>query len=391
MKTILIITTQYIPEAVGRASRMHEMAKSLKKNFNVKVIAPPPTWPHSKFPRVKYLHHNEIIDEIKILRLWTFQPKTENPSILGKIAYHFIFPILVNFSFITTLRHVSSVIISAQPPPVLLTVLGALMHRKKIILDIGDLDYDESLDKKGLKQPSMIKNIILNFQKYCWEKSNWIITNNLGIQNILKKIVKTPSKIVYFPFNVDTNIFKKHSVKSENQIVYTGMFGPLQNLFPLIKAMKLITKEFPDLTLQLYGGGKFQKELQLLIKELELEKNCIINDPIDRNQLPLILSKSVIGIVPLAFDETLSFATPSKAFEYLSTSLPVFGYGPSTALDKILRENNAGVYIFQDEPKEIADSLIKMLKDKKQLKEFGENGRKFIENREVISNLTNMM
>ena len=392
MKNILIITTQYVPEAVGRASRIHEMAKDLKKNYNVRVIAPPPTWPHSKFPVVKYLYRHERIDGIDVLRLWTYQPKADDPSIFGKIGYHFIFPIIVTFSFLTTLRHVSSVIISAQPPPILLTVLAAIMYRKKILLDIGDLDYDEALDEKGFKQPSILKNLIMKLQKYCWKKSDWIITNNLGIQTKLKKILKNnTSKIIYFPFNVDTNIFKKHDVKTEKQIVYTGMFGALQNLSPLIKAMKLITKEIPDFTLQLYGGGKFQEDLKVIVKELKLEKNCIFNDPIPRNELPLILSQSLVGIVPLAFDNSLSFATPSKTFEYMSNSLPVLGYGPSNALNTILKESDAGVYLFTDDPKKIADSLIRMLKDKNILKKFGENGRKYIENRENFSNLTKML
>jgi glycosyltransferase involved in cell wall biosynthesis len=392
MKNILIITTQYVPEAVGRASRIHEMAKDLKTNYNVRVIAPPPTWPHSKFPAVKYLYRRERIDGIDVLRLWTYQPKTDNPSIFGKIGYHFIFPIIVNFSFLTTLRHVSSVIISAQPPPILLTVLAAIMYRKKILLDIGDLDYDEALDEKGFKQPSILKNLIMKLQKYCWKKSDWIITNNLGIQTKLKKILKNnPSKITYFPFNVDTNIFKKHDIKTEKQIVYTGMFGALQNLSPLIKAMKLITKEIPDFTLQLYGGGKFQEDLQVIVKKLNLEKNCVFNDPVPRNELPLILSQSLVGIVPLAFDNSLSFATPSKTFEYMSNSLPVLGYGPSNALNTILKESDAGVYLFTDDPKKIADSLIRMLKDKNMLKKFGGNGRKYIENRENFSNLTKML
>lgn len=392
MKNILIITTQYIPEAVGRASRIHELAKTLNKNYNIRVIAPPPTWPHSKFPSAKYLYKREKIDGIDVLRFWTYQPKSANPSIVGKIGYHFVFPIIVNFSFLTTLRNISSVIISAQPPPILLTVLAAIMYRKKILLDIGDLDYDETIDEKGIKQTSILKILVMKLQKYCWKKSDWIITNNLGIQTRLKKIItKNSSKIIYFPFNVDTNIFKKQEVKTKKQIVYTGMFGPLQNLSPLIQAMKLIIKEIPDFTLQLYGGGKFQEDLQIIIKELNLEKNCIINNPVPRDELPLILSQSLVGIVPLAFNKSLSFATPSKTFEYMSNSLPVLGYGPSNALNKILNESDAGLYLFTENPIKIAEFLIRMITDKKILKKFGDNGRKYIENRGNFSNLSKLL
>jgi glycosyltransferase involved in cell wall biosynthesis len=387
MKKILIITTQYVPEAVGRASRMQELAKALKNFYKIQIIAPPPTWPYSKFPKVNYLSHHEQIDEIDILRIWTYQPKNENPSAIAKLAYHLIFPINVCFSFISSLRNVSTVIISAQPPPILLSALFVIFARKKLILDIGDLDYGEGIDKKGI-HVSILKKISKKIQLYCWKKSDFIITNTLGIQTRIQKILEhnNPNKVKYFPFNVDTALFRKHeNVRVEKQIVYTGMFGALQNLPPLIKAIRFVVKEIPDLMLHLYGGGKYQSELQNIIRELDLEDNCIIHDPVSRNELPLILSKSLIGIVPLSMDKTLSFANPSKTFEYMACSLPVFGYGASDAIKEILNKTNSGVYLKTDDPLEIAKGILEMLNDQKTLKGFGKNGQKFVESRANIN------
>ena len=393
MKKILIITTQYVPEAVGRASRMHELAKGLKNFCKIQVIAPPPTWPYSKFPKANYLSHREQIDGIDILRIWTYQPNNEEPSTFSKMAYHFIFPINVCFSFISTLRHVSTVIVSAQPPPILLAVLFIIFARKKLILDIGDLDYGENIDKKRARV-SVLKKISKKLQLYCWKKSDFIVTNTLGIQTRIQKILEknNSGKVKYFPFNVDTSLFRKYQNTSvEKQIVYTGMLGALQNLPPLIKAMGFVIKEFPDLMLHLYGGGKYQSELQNLIKDLGLEKNCIIHDPIPRNELPLILSKSMIGIVPLAMDETLSFANPSKTFEYMACSLPVFGYGASDSIKEILEKTNSGVYLKTDNPLEISKGIIEMLNDQKTLEKFGKNGQKFVESRANINELIKLL
>jgi len=206
MKSILIITTQYIPEAVGRASRMHELAKALKNFYKIQVITPPPTWPYSKFPKVNYLSHREQIDGIDILRIWTYQPKNEDPSAIAKLAYHLIFPINVCFSFLSTLRNVSSVIISAQPPPILLSALFVIFARKKLILDIGDLEYGENIDKKGVRL-SILKKISKRIQLYCWRKSDFIITNTLGIQARIQKIgfqiLKQFYQIVYVCSGLD--------------------------------------------------------------------------------------------------------------------------------------------------------------------------------------------
>jgi len=215
----------------------------------------------------------------------------------------------------------------------------------------------------------------------------------LGIQTRIQKILEedNPEKVRYFPFNVDLAVFRKHKVKVENQIVYTGMFGALQNLPPLIKAMKFIVKEIPDLVLHLYGGGKYQSELQNLVKELELENNCIIHDPVSRNDLPLILSKSLIGIVPLAMDKTLSFANPSKTFEYMACSLPVFGYGASDAIKEILKKTGSGIYLKTEDPIDISKGILEMLKDQKTLEGFGKNSQKFVESRANINDLVKLL
>jgi glycosyltransferase involved in cell wall biosynthesis len=370
---------------------MHELAKALKKFYEIRVIAPPPTWPYSKFPKVNYLINREKIDGVGVLRIWTYQPTKENPSTLSKLAYHLVFPINVCFSFISTLRNVSTVIISAQPPPILLSALFVIFARKKLILDIGDLDYGENIDEKGAKL-SILKKLSKKIQMYCWKKSDFIITNTLGIQTRIQKVLEENSeKVKYFPFNVDLDVFKNHEVVRENQIVYTGMFGALQNLEPLIKSMKIVVEKIPDVVLHLYGGGKYQKDISKLIKELGLEMNCQIHDPVPRDELPLILSKSKIGVVPLAFDETLSFANPSKIFEYMACSLPVFGYGPSKALDEIVNSSESGIYLKSENPEKLGLELVKMLKNENGLLELGRNGRKFMEKRTNLSVLKEIL
>jgi glycosyltransferase involved in cell wall biosynthesis len=393
VKSILIITTQYIPEAVGRASRMHELAKALKKFYKIRVIAPPPTWPYSKFPKVSYLTYKEVIDEVDVLRIWTHQPTKESPSAVSKLAYHLIFPINVCFSFISTLRNVSTVIISAQPPPILFSALLVIFARKKLILDIGDLDYGEEIDRKRIKL-SIFKKIIKKIQLYCWKKSDFIITNTLGIQTRIQKILEEdkPDKVKYFPFNVDLKLFKKQeNTITEKKIIYTGMFGALQNLKPLIKAMKVVVKKYPDMKLHLYGGGKYQSDVQNLIMQLDLQDNCEIHHPVPRNELPLILSTAMIGVVSLSMDESLSFANPSKTFEYMACGLPVFGYGASDAIKEILEKNRCGLYLKTDDPVELSKGILEMIQNQRNLDEYSKNGVKFVESRVNINELTKLI
>ena len=141
---------------------------------------------------------------------------------------------------------------------------------------------------------------------------------------------------------------------------------------------QLISK-IPEINLKLYGGGFCESKIRNLVKELKLEKSVHFFNPVPRNEIPLILSKSLIGIVSLQDNEGLRSAIPTKTFEYLACSLPIVAYGKSDELKRIIEESNAGLYIGNNNEKEIGDSLIKLLSDEEKLKKYSENGRKFME------------
>ena len=59
--------------------------------------------------------------------------------------------------------------------------------------------------------------------------------------------------------------------------------------------------------------------------------------------------------------------------------MPIVAYGKSDELKRIIEESNAGIYIDNNNEKEIGNSLIKLLSDEEKLKKYSENGRKFME------------
>ena len=95
------------------------------------------------------------------------------------------------------------------------------------------------------------------------------------------------------------------------------------------------------------------------------------------------------GLIPLSIHEYLRYAMPTKAFEYMSCSLPIFAYGSSEELEDILKKSKAGVFVKSNDPQELAKNLLDFLKDKNSLEQYALNGRKFIENVTDYSNLVN--
>jgi len=393
MKDVLIISQYFPPESVGRASRIFQMAKFLKKSHNIKVMCPPPTYPFTKFKKVNDLPRLEKIDEIEVIRIKTFQPPTIEPSFFQRAKYMLSFPMRASFYFLTKLRNTSTIIFSTPPASVLLVSFIARLLRKRIIIDVGDLWIDYAKTAHVNQKHGLLRKLIKSFEINCWKNSDVIICNSLVVKNEIEKIIgkKSSTQINYFPFNVDSDFFKKQNTTLLNQIVYIGSFGSPQNLSSLLRAMPLILKKIPELTLQLYGGGDEELTLKKIVKDLKLERSCIFNNPVSRSEIPLILSRSLLGIVALAIDESLSYAMPTKTFEYLSCELPVFAYGSSKELERMLQESESGKFVRTKDPEKIAEELIQLVNDKDVLETYSKNGRRFIEKNTEVASLAELI
>jgi len=380
MKKVLIIAPNFLPESVGGASRIYEMAKKMKNEFDVSVICPPPTYPFTKYDKSNQIFKKENFEGMTLYRIWTYQPSTKNPSFLGRLFYYTIFPILTNLFLFRLLQNTSFVIISTPPSSLLITSWVVRLFKKKLIIDVRDLWIDALSSLGYVNKDNFIIKWVKRFEINCWKKANLLLVNSITTSERIKQILgKNSINIKYLPFNPDLDIFQKHNDTKEKQIVYIGNFGISQALEVLINAMPIIISKIPEINLKLYGGGFCESKIRNLVKELKLEKSIHFFNPVSRNEIPSILSKSLIGIVSLQDNEGLRSAIPTKTFEYLACSLPIVAYGKSDELKRIIEESNAGIYIDNNNEKEIGNSLIKLLSDEEKLKKYSENGRKFME------------
>ena len=380
MKKVLIIAPNFLPESVGGASRIYEMAKKMKNEFDVSVICPPPTYPFTKYDKSNQIFKRENFEGITIYRIWTYQPSTKNPSFLGRLFYYTIFPILTNLFLFRLLQNTSFVIISTPPSSLLITSWVVRLFKKKLIIDVRDLWIDALSSLGYVNKDNFIIKRVKQFEINCWKKANLLLVNSITTSERIKQILgKNSTNIKYLPFSPDLDIFQKHNNKKEKQIVYIGNFGISQALQVLINAIPSVLSKFPDLNVKLYGGGFYESKIKNLVKELGLEKSVHFFNPVPREEIPSILSKSLVGIVPLEDNEGLRSAIPTKTFEYLACSLPVLAYGRSDELKRIIKESDAGIYVDGNDHKEIGDSLIKLLNDEDKLKKYSVNGRKFME------------
>lgn len=251
-----------------------------------------------------------------------------------------------------------SMIISVQDGPILICLIAKLLLRKKIKI-IGWVQNNPTALAKNLKQLPFLLAI-----KWLYRYLDQLISLSKGVQGAYHKMVPEPRfKSLVIPNigllpNDPEHIaqapdpYQNGSIK----ILACGRLEPQKNYSLMLRAFALALKENQNLELYILGDGK---------EKIRIKKTIIL----------LGLSKSVhlLGFQ----EETLPYFKHADLFlltskwegfgnvivEAMSMRLPVIAtdcpYGPA----EIITHGHNGILIEKEDPRLIADWIVKIITD----------------------------
>lgn len=380
MKRVLIISQHFPPERSGNASRIFDLAYHLVKNgLHVTVVSPPPSFPTGAFPRSTKLFETHQDSGIISVRLWTWQPASQDPGFLSRICYYLIFPFHA-LVWVFFHNHQYDVIITSSPPVFTHMPGRFLKCFKKMpwIMDIRDLWIDASISLGFLKKGGILEKIARLFERNCLQASDAIGVTTHELGRRLPDHAEIQHKIHHIPNGVDTNFFYPYPVIKKDQIIYAGNIGYAQDLDLVIRAVQLINKEYP-LKFIIAGGGDTTSDLKSLIEDLYLQDIVHFTGILPRESIPLLFSESILGVAPLKKLQSLEYAAPTKIYEYIACGIPFVGCGIGE-IQEIANLSGAGV-IANNSPEEIAQAILHLVIDPQKCTKMGASGRKFVEQR----------
>jgi glycosyltransferase involved in cell wall biosynthesis len=97
---------------------------------------------------------------------------------------------------------------------------------------------------------------------------------------------------------------------------------------------------------------------------------------VDRDRVSDLLTSSAVGVAPVDFAEELSYAVPTKAYEYMASELPVVATG-SGAVERLVAESDAGVVV-DEGPEALAQTFDELVADDDLRRRFAHNGRRYV-------------
>lgn len=377
MRQVCIISQHFPPEKSGNASRIYDTAVCLaEQGVDVTVLAPHPTFPTGSFPRTWRRVEESEVDGVRVVRLWTWQPGSRDPGFVSRMAYYLIFPLHALIWLVLARRRFDVVVTSS--PPLFTGIPGYVLKRMtgvNWIFDLRDLWIDASISLGFVREGSIYEKMSRRFEAACLARADLVgvTTEELGRRIRSRYDVRAPMELM--PNGVNTDFFRPTNSRKKQQIIYTGNVGHAQDLEKVALAVKSMNGTY-DLKFLIVGDGDTRGHLEQLVKAEGLTDSVIFTGPLPREEIPRLLSESLVGVAPLKQLKTLEYAAPTKAYEYMACGIPFVGCG-NGEISHLAEESGAGV-IAENTPEAIAAALAVLLDDPAKMEEMGRRGREYV-------------
>ena len=216
-----------------------------------------------------------------------------------------------------------------SPPDII--VFSALIPKllgAGILLDIHDIGPELYMRKLGVPSDVPMIRVLKYLESVSARFAHHLITvTDIWRDKLLQRVNHgiQCTTILNVP---DEDMFKRFSARKPFpekgcNLFYHGSFEEHFGVDTLIKAMPAVRKQIPGVKLHLYGGGRLYGAMMDLAKELRVDDCLSFNGAVPFYELPEILKKADMGIVPTKASVFSDEALSMKSLEYMTLGIPI--------------------------------------------------------------------
>jgi glycosyltransferase involved in cell wall biosynthesis len=334
------------------------------------------------------------IEGIRVLRVKTYV--TANEGFL-KRTLNYISYMVSAIVFSPLVRQVDVVV--STSPQFFCGMAGyfvSRLKRKKWILEIRDLWPEGIVALGALKQRQVIA-VLEALERFLYIKADHIVVVTHAFKgHIIKKGVPPDHITVitngvdieaYQPLPRDNDVSRRYGFEGKFLVSYIGNHGMSQALSTALRAAKMLENE-RDILFLLVGDGA---ERETLLKEKErLNLTNLLMLPLQpKDKMPQFLAASDACMVLLRKDDLFKSIIPSKIFEIMAMERPII-IGVDGESREIIEAAESGVFAEPENHEQLAQTVLKLSRDREYLSLLGANGRKYViqhYNRDSLANV----
>jgi len=223
-------------------------------------------------------------------------------------------------------------------------------------------------------------------EKRVFKTAAAIVVNSKAVQNYLSEagISNEKTEVIYNGLDLarlapnETNraeICRELGLPTDENIKFVTLVANLRhkvkNQPMFLRAAREISENFAAAHFVLAGEGELRNDLEKLAEEFGIAEKTHFTGRCTK--IPELLSVSFAGVLT-SFAEGFS----NSILEYMAARLPVVATQVGGAGEAIIEDEN-GFLVASDDDKTLAERLSLLLENPEKARQFGENGRKFVE------------
>ena len=205
--------------------------------------------------------------------------------------------------------------------------------------------------------------------KNIYRKADYIQAISNFLADRAKKLgAKCPIQVVPNGVNQITDYRFKIKDNKEKTIITVSRLEKKNGVDILIHAIKELQAK-----LLIVGGGSMESELKKIAKDLGVEDKIEFIGNIPQEDVNGYLEKTDIFVRP-----SRSEGLGSAFLEAMAFGLPVIGT-PVGGIPDFLKDNETGLFCKVDDPKDLSEKILQLVKDENLYKKLSMNGKKLVE------------
>jgi glycosyltransferase involved in cell wall biosynthesis len=382
---ILFLTHYFPPEVNAPASRTYENTKRwVRAGHKVTVITCAPNHPNGVvYPGYENKWRQwEEKDGVRVLRVKTYL--SANKGVANRSLNYFSYLL----SAVAFCRRVQNVDLVVSTSPQFFCGLSGYfvsrLHGCPWVVEIRDL-WPESIHAVGAVRGRGVIGLLERVEFFLYQRPDHIVALTSAFKRHIVKRGIAPEKIDIVTNGADLEQFKpipqannfreRHNLNGMFVASYVGTHGMAHALETVLKAAKVLENE-PRIRFLLVGDGAERENLLKRKDELKL-KNVLMLPQQKKESVPEILAASDACMVLLRRTELFKTVIPSKIFEAMAMERPII-LGVDGESRKIVEESGSGVFIESENPKKLADAVLKMSRDLAWAEQIGKTGGEFV-------------
>ena len=283
---ILIATPIFPPESGGPATYVQELSARLPEHYEVTLL----TYAENPTPLSRGTLHVINKNAPLPLRLWHFYRKLHELAADVDVIY-------------------AQGAVAAGLP----AALAARRRRKPLIIKmVGDEAWERARasgqttlslpDFNVNRAPGVYPKILRSIQFFVLRKADIVTTPSRYLAELFKRAYALNNQPVLVNYNPTTLIDVSGTQRTPHSIAVVNRLTRWKHVDEIIKAVALLKKRFPDVTLTIAGDGPLREQLETLAEKRNLTDSVTFLGDVPKTEVEKLLTTSSVYVLNSSYE-----------------------------------------------------------------------------------------